>query len=325
MRGAFPGGAVGTLSFSLEETMHDLDRSFLELEPAHAAPPPVWGAPPLARETAFVAAPPPFAREVPAVPGVAPSPFARELAAVPGTAPSPFAREIAAAGAPAPFTRELAPGRTQNQGVFDEMTEMELASELLGARSDHELDHFLGGLLGKAEGFLGKALHSSVGQEILGGLKDLARKALPAAGAALGNYLVPGVGGNIGRMLAQDAGKALGLELEGMSPADQEFMLARRVVRTAGRATHHAAGYVPLSHADARRVGQGAVAAAAQSEFPALSHQALAGLGGSAGVGGAGTGTVVPLGSTAGLADALGGRRSGSFVLRDDGVLLIPG
>ncbi|HEX2203042.1 MAG TPA: hypothetical protein VHG91_07080, partial [Longimicrobium sp.] len=211
--------------------MHDLDRTFLELEPTHAAPAQPWSAPST-----------PFAREVAAAAGAVPPPFSREVPLAPGAvAPPPFAREVAYAGG------------TQNQEVFDEVTEMELAAELLGAQSDHEMDHFLGGLLQKAGSLLGQALHSSVGQEILGGLKGLAKKALPAAGAALGNLIVPGVGGNIGRMLAEGAGNALGLELEGMSPADQEFEVARRVVRLGAHAARHAAGFTPASQAEAAR------------------------------------------------------------------------
>jgi len=245
--------------------MHDLDRSFLELDPSHAVASEFWSAP--------------------STPSAAPSPFAREVAQAMGGAPSPFAREVAsAAGAPSPFAREVA--RTQNQEVFDEMTEMELASQLLGAQSDHEMEFFLGGLLQKVGGFL----HSSVGKEILGGLKGLVKKALPMAGAALGNLIVPGVGGNVGRMLAEGAGNALGLELEGMTPADQEFEVARRVVRLGAKAARHASGYTPATPAEAARAAHVALTAAARDVAPGLLRAAALA---TAGNGGAGNGGAV--------------------------------
>lgn len=280
--------------------MHDLDRTFLELDPTHAVASEFWSAPstPLAREAAAVSG--------------APSPFAREVAAaMAGGAPSPFAREVAAAmaaGAPSPFMRGMSTGSRQpDHEVFDEVTEMELAADLLGAQSDHEMDHFLGGLLQKAGSFLGKALHSSVGQEILGGLKDIARKALPVAGAALGNLIVPGVGGNIGRTLAEGAGKALGLELEGMSPADQEFEVARRVVRLGAEAARHAAGYTPPTPAHAARAAQVALTTAARKHAPGL-------LGPLAGTGNGN-------GAAAALANA-GVEQRGEWVRKGDRILL---
>jgi hypothetical protein len=172
---------------------------------------------------------------------------------------------------PTPAAREVAYGNGQpSKEVFDEMTEMELASELLGAQSDHEVEHFLGGLFKKAESFLGKALHSTVGKEILGQLKNVAKSVLPSVGAALGNYLVPGVGGTIGRTLATQAGQAMGLELEGMSPADQEFEVARRVVRLGAQAARNAAGFSPATPVEAVRAAQAAMEAAVRDVAPGL-------------------------------------------------------
>jgi hypothetical protein len=279
--------------------MHDIDRSFLELEPLQGA---FWSA--------------------------MPTQAGHELGQAGGITPSAFAREVAAAASP--LGRELAAGRRQpGPHVLDEVTEMELASELLGAQTDHELDHFLGGLLNKVGSFLGSALHSSVGQEILGGLKDIARKALPAAGAALGNFLVPGVGGNIGRMLAQDAGKALGLELEAMSPADQEFEVARRVVRLGAHAARHAAGFTPATPTEAVRAAQVALATAARDVAPGLLRPAaLAGAGnGTSPLAGSLASTAASLaGSLAGAGSSLaetGVERRGEWVRKGDRILLI--
>ena len=59
-------------------------------------------------------------------------------------------------------------------------------------------------------------------------------------GDATGDLLAPGVGGAIGSKLAAAAGNLFGLELEGMSPEDQEFEVARRFVRFAGAAARNA-------------------------------------------------------------------------------------
>lgn len=188
---------------------------------------------------------------------------------------------------PSPFAREMEPSaQPPNQEVFDEISEMEMAAELLGAQSEQEMENFLGGVLKKASRFAGKALHSTVGKEIVNQLKGVARTALPAAGAAVGNYLLPGVGGTAGRTLATDAGKALGLELEGMSPADQEFEVARRVVRLGTQAARQAAGVAPTTSDEAARVAQQALVGAAREVAPGLlRNPALAHSGGVAGAG----------------------------------------
>ncbi len=69
----------------------------------------------------------------------------------------------------------------------------------------------------------------------------MAKRALPLAGRAAGTFLGGPVGGAIGGKLASAAGKAFGLELEGLSPEDQEFEVAKRFVRFAGEATKKAA------------------------------------------------------------------------------------
>ncbi len=120
--------------------------------------------------------------------------------------------------------------------VFDEVTEMELASELLGVQSEEELEQFLGGLIKKAGKFVGNIANSPVGKALGGIAKKAAKVALPAAGAALGNLVLPGVGGAIGGKLASAAGNMFGLEFEGLSPQDREFEAAKRVVRFTGTA-----------------------------------------------------------------------------------------
>jgi hypothetical protein len=160
--------------------------------------------------------------------------------------------------------QDEANGRPTGSELYDEIPEMELASELLEAQGDQEMEQFFGNLLKKAAG----ALRSPVGQALTGVLKTVAKAALPQVGAAIGNRIAPGVGGAIGSKLASGAGQVLGLEMEGMSPQDQEFEAARRMVRlatVAGReATQLPPGLAPSKAAAA------ALHAAAQKVAPGL-------------------------------------------------------
>jgi hypothetical protein len=155
-------------------------------------------------------------------------------------------------------------GETGFEGPFSEAQEMELATELLEVSSEAELDQFLGKLISGVGRFFKR---SPIGRALGGALKSVARVALPAAGAALGS-IVPGVGTAIGGTLASTAGRALGLELEGLSPEDREFEIARRFVRLAGDAAMNAAAAPPGTPPEV--VAQNALAEAAQKHAPGL-------------------------------------------------------
>ena len=116
--------------------------------------------------------------------------------------------------------------------VFHENELNELASELLEVQNDQELEQFLGGLIKKVGGAVGKIVKTPLGQQLGGLLKGVAKQALPM----VGNALAPGVGG----ALASMAGQALGLELEGLSQEDREFEAAKQIVRLAANASHKA-------------------------------------------------------------------------------------
>ena len=141
---------------------------------------------------------------------------------------------------------------------------MELAAELLTIQNEDELEQFLGKLLKRAGGFL----KSGVGQQLTGALKGIARKALPALGAAAGNFLLPGIGGAMGSKLASAAGSMLGLELEGLSYEDQEFEIAKQVVRLGGAAAATASEAPPS--APPQQTAQAALTTAAQQFAPGL-------------------------------------------------------
>ncbi len=149
-----------------------------------------------------------------------------------------------------------------------ETHEMELATELLEVTNEAELENFLGNVFKAVGSTIGQFARSDTGRALTGMLRNAARDALPTLGGAIGNWVAPGRGAAIATQLAQQAGSLLGLELEGLSPPDQEFEAARQFVRFAGDAYANAAaaprGAPPLA------VAQQAAAAAAQRFAPGL-------------------------------------------------------
>lgn len=123
---------------------------------------------------------------------------------------------------------------------FGETEEMELASQLLEITGEDELDGFIGSLIARATSGARRLASSP---ELRGLLRKAAKSALPMIGGAAGNLIAPGAGGAIGGKLAAAAGNLFGLELEGLSPEDQEFEVARRFVRFAGAGARNAARF----------------------------------------------------------------------------------
>lgn len=154
------------------------------------------------------------------------------------------------------------------EGPFDEATEMELAAELLTLGSDEELEYFLGKVFKRAVRGVKRFAKSKVGRAVGGALRGIARKALPFAGKAVGGFFGGPVGAALGGKLAGAGGRLFGLELEGLSPEDQEFEVARRYVRLAGEAAQQAAK--APARAPARAVARTALKKAAQKHAPGL-------------------------------------------------------
>lgn len=150
------------------------------------------------------------------------------------------------------------------ESPFSEIQEMELAAELLNVQSEAELEQFLGKLIKKAGGFL----KSPIGQQLTGALKGVAKTALPTIAGAAGNFILPGIGGQIGSQLGSIASSLFELELEGMSFEDQQFEVAKQVVRLSGAAASNAA-QAPQS-VPAVQAAQSAVATAARQFAPGL-------------------------------------------------------
>lgn len=163
-------------------------------------------------------------------------------------------------------------GEYSQESPFSEAEEMELASELLTVSNEAELEQFLGKLFKKAGRAVGGFIKSPVGRSLMGTLKGVAKQALPTLGGLAGNFLLPGIGGQIGSQLGSAAGGMLGLELEGMSQEDQEFEVAKQLVRLGGAAASNAAQAPPS--APPMQTVQTAVTAAAQQYAPGLLSQA---------------------------------------------------
>jgi hypothetical protein len=143
----------------------------------------------------------------------------------------------------------------------------ELASELLGVSGERELEQFLGDLVKKVSGAAGNLIRSPLAQQVGSVLKGAAKEALPVAGAAIGNAILPGAGGVVGGAAASKIGSLFGLELEGLSFEDSEFEVAKQFVRLAADTAHSAATSAPGS---AREVAERALSAAAQKYAPGL-------------------------------------------------------
>jgi hypothetical protein len=130
--------------------------------------------------------------------------------------------------------------------VFGETEEMELAAELLEIRDENELQGFVSNLISRATGGM---LDVAAWPHLRGLLRQAAKRVLPM------------VGGSAGRRLATAAGDLFGLELEGLSPEDQDFEVARRYVRFAGAGASNAARFRPgVSPSVAARRALGAAA-----------------------------------------------------------------
>jgi hypothetical protein len=142
-------------------------------------------------------------------------------------------------GQPPPGAPPAPSGPPTAGGPLNEEEEIDAAGELLNVTNEQELEQFLGDLVDTVAGAAKRVADSPAGSQLIGVLKGAASQALPMVGAAIGGRFGGPEGARIGSQLAQTAGQAFGLELEGLSPEDQEFELARRFVRFASSTTHN--------------------------------------------------------------------------------------
>jgi uncharacterized protein (DUF697 family) len=156
----------------------------------------------------------------------------------------------------------------EGEDVLSELDEMELAGDMLEIESEEELDQFIGKLFKKIGAAAKKVVRSPLGKHIGGFLKGAAKKVLPLAGKAIGGAFGGPVGAAIGGKLASGAGDLLGLELEGLSPEDREFEVARQFVRFASATVKNAAAAPPTQPPSV--AARSAVASAARRHAPGL-------------------------------------------------------
>ena len=149
-----------------------------------------------------------------------------------------------------------------------ETQELELASRLLEVSDEQELEQFLGDVFHAVGTAAGRFARSETGKALGAVLKDAIGKALPLVGGAVGGAIGPAVAAAPRGDLAQQAGSLLGLELEGLSPPDQEFETARQLVRLTGSAYRHAAWAPP--NMPPRSAARLAAARAARRYAPGL-------------------------------------------------------
>lgn len=153
---------------------------------------------------------------------------------------------------------------------FNEMMEMEMATELLGVQNEEELDHFLSKLMSRAapQGTR-NAGRSNTGRMLGGVLKRVAKFALPMAGRIVGGMFGGPVGAKLGSSLGNMATRAFGLELEGLSAEDQEFEQSKAFVRFAGAAAREVQND-PKSRTQPKVAVRAGVIRAAQALGPGL-------------------------------------------------------
>lgn len=151
-----------------------------------------------------------------------------------------------------------------------ETDEVTLAAELLAVTNEQELDQFLGNLVKSAVSAGRAFVTSDAGKAVGNILKSSARRALPQLGQAVGNYIAPGAGGQMGRQVGKWLGTKFesGLQLEGLSPEDRELETARAFVRFA-KSTAERAAATP-KNVPAPVAAQKAAGAAARQHLPGL-------------------------------------------------------
>ncbi len=102
------------------------------------------------------------------------------------------------------------------RGSFNEVEEMDLASELLEITSEEELDQFLGSLFKKVGLGVGSFVKGPIGRSLGGMLKGVAKKVFPMAGGAVGSFIpIPGVGTAVGTALGSAAANLFVWSLKG--------------------------------------------------------------------------------------------------------------
>jgi hypothetical protein len=149
--------------------------------------------------------------------------------------------------------------------ALGEHGEMELAVAALEVSGEAGLASYLRRLVRQAEQATGKPVGPAVGRALVDQLMQVARKVLPAFVRRDGPFVPTAT--RSGTPAAVTAGRLFGLELEGLSPEDQEYETAKQFARFAAEAVRHAALAQAASPQD---IARAAVARAARRYAPGL-------------------------------------------------------
>jgi len=141
-------------------------------------------------------------------------------------------------------------------GVFNEGQLLELAAQLLEARTAPALAASLDRLIARSARQLGTAASAPQAHALQEALTQAAARVLPCTDCTRGGQTIAA------------ATRAAGLELEGLSPEDKEFELARNFVRLAADAVRHLV--TSPAGTPAQRAAQDALARAARHHAPGL-------------------------------------------------------
>lgn len=139
------------------------------------------------------------------------------------------------------FEREAERSTDAESAPLDVNDEFALAAELLEVSREEELDRFLFRLIGRAGANGQRLARSPVAGELSVLLRQAARMILRPIRRSM--RALPGIAAPVWHpdpRLIADAGEMFGLELEGLSPEDKEFALARQFVRFASEAARSA-------------------------------------------------------------------------------------
>ena len=149
--------------------------------------------------------------------------------------------------------------------IFDETEEMDWASRLLELNEPQALTRFLQRMQARVERIVGRPTEQSARHALVGILRNAAARALPVLRPAIrGAAETPRARAALSMSTTAAGERVFGLELEGLSPEDREFEVARRFVRYAGEVFAHAAT------SGAERKPSAAVAAAAKRHAPGM-------------------------------------------------------
>jgi hypothetical protein len=100
-----------------------------------------------------------------------------------------------------------------------------------------ELEAFVDQLVAGTARRSGRRLDASARSALVADLRKTAERTLPALSVALGDRTVPPA-----LVATQAASRTFGVELEGMSPEDRDFEIARQLVRLAQSETARVLG-----------------------------------------------------------------------------------